>query len=593
MEFNSDAIGGRLMESITSGLYGNNVNCLREYIQNSIDSGAKNIDVSFENGTDLIIHDDGSGMSEEKLEKSLRVGISDKTKEDVGWRGIGIWSGVPVCKRIVIITKERNNDKLRLEINNDELRKGMNGNKPLLEVLKSAIGDIEHKQLGKDELSENDNFTIVRLESILQQHKRMFNEDEICDYLARAVPVPFNEEQFSFATEINEWLSEKGVKYPLVNITYQKDKHIFRHLLKNDTYHNHLVKKEFKMNDKLIAVLWSLQGNANKKLHPPDGGIYFKKKGFTIGNERLPLKLYSGTYSQWQYGEIHIISNDVKENSARDDFEYDNDDKYSFDTYSFMENVGKYIGEFRKLDQYQSKIKRVHKDLVNLQKSFADGTITKLKKDKLESEIEDKKPAFPLESSFQGLQQLIDNKLNQIDITPISIAKKSPVKSNEVKTEKEQFDELVETLPSELQSSLKRMTKTGQLHPEISVTDAIRDLLKQKTGLNINEMIELSKDAYGWDAVSFKEGQNPVLTIVPNLKGNKKSREAKRNRHLGVMIYIVHDLFVNMYKHERGTDSARWFEDASVEEKYAIRKEMYAVIGLIYRLIEKSEKYQP
>lgn len=584
MEFNSDALGGRLMESITSGLYGNNVNCLREYIQNSIDSGAKNIDISFENGTDLIIQDDGSGMSEVKLENALRVGISDKTKEDVGWRGIGIWSGVPVCKRVVIITKETNNDKLRLEINNDELRKGMRGNEPLLEVLKNAIGDIEHKQLGKDELSENSHFTIVRLESILQQHKRMFNEDKICDYLARAVPVPFNEEQFSFATEINEWLSEKGVKYPLVNITYQKDKPIFRYPLKNDIYHSYIVKKEFKINDNLIAVLWFLQGNANKKLHPPDGGIYFKKKGFTIGNERLPLKLYLGTYSQWQYGEIHIIFNDIRENSARDDFEYDNDD-----TYLFMENVGKYIGEFRKLDQYQSNIKGVHKDLVSLQKRVADGDITKSKKDKLESEIKGKKKTFPLEPSFQGLQQFIDNKLNEIDRTPISIEKKSPTKSNEVKTEKEQLAELIETLPPELRSSIKkRVTKDGQLHPEIAVTDAIIDLLKRKTGLDRNETLELSKLAYGWNAVNPKD--DPILTIAPSQKDNATSWQAQRNRRLGVMIHTVHDLFVNTTKHEK---SNRWFEDATGEEKYAIRKEMYAVIGLIYRLIEKSEKYQP
>ena len=592
MEFNSDAIGGRLMESITSGLYGNNVNCLREYIQNSIDSGAKNIDISFENGTDLIIQDDGSGMSEAKLENALRIGISDKTKEDVGWRGIGIWSGVPVCKRVVIITKETNNDKLRLEMNNDELRKGMRGNEPLLEILKNSIGDIEHKQLGKDELSENSHFTIVRLESILQQHKRMFNEDKICDYLARAVPVPFNEEQFSFATEINEWLSEKGVKYPLVNITYQKDKPIFRHPLKNDIYHSYIVKKEFKINDNLIAVLWFLQGNANKKLHPPDGGIYFKKKGFTIGNERLSLKLYSGTYSQWQYGEIHIISNDVKENSARDDFEYDNDDKYSFDTYSFMENVGKYIGEFRKLDQYQSKIKSAHKALTSLQKEFVDGSITKLKRDKLESEIKNDKRIFPQDPSFQGLKPLIDDKLNQIDKIQIKksiTSEKQTTKPDTIKSEKEQLAELIETLPPELRSSIKkRVTKGGQLHPEIAVTDAIVDLLKRKTGLDRNETLELSKLAYGWNAVNPKD--DPILTIVPSQKDNATSWQAQRNRRLGVMIHTVHDLFVNTTKHEK---SNRWFEDATGEEKYAIRKEMYAVIGLIYRLIEKSEEYQP
>lgn len=589
MEFNSDAIGARLMEAITSGLYGNNVNCLREYIQNSIDSGAKNIDISFENGTDLIIQDDGSGMSGEKLEKSLRVGISDKPEEDVGWRGIGIWSGVPVCKRIVIITKGKNNDKLRLEINNDKLRKGMKGNIPLLEVLRNAIGDIEHKPLGNNESFENNHFTIVRLESILPQHTRIFTEDKICDYLARTVPVPFNEEQFSFAKEINKWLNEKGVISKYVNITYQKKKSIFKPPYKSDIYYGPLVKKEFKINENLIAVLWFLQGNESKKLNTSDGGIYFKKKGFTIGDERLPLKQYSKTYNRWQYGEIHIISNNIRENSARDDFEYDD-----INTHTFMENVGKYIAQTQSLNQYQANINSICKKLVGLQDRFADGDITELEKEKLESEIKGTKNKFPTVPSFQELQPLIDDKLNQIDKTPIKTPTKSEkhtTKSNKTKSEKEQLAELIETLHPKLKSNIKRMTKAGQLHPEIAVTDGIIDLLKQKTGLDKNEMMELSKLAYGWNAVNPKE--NPILTIVPSQKDNATSWQAQRNRRLGVMIHTVHDLFVNMYKHERGTSSSMGFEDATGEEKYAMLKEMYAVINLIYRLIDKSEEYQP
>src|SRR5665811_85653 len=107
MEFSSDDVGAKLMETITVGLYGNNLNCLREYAQNGIDVGAKNIDIYFENGNhDLIIKDDGSGMSQEELDDALHIGISNKSRKNIGWRGIGIWSGVPVCQRIVIITKK-------------------------------------------------------------------------------------------------------------------------------------------------------------------------------------------------------------------------------------------------------------------------------------------------------------------------------------------------------------------------------------------------------------------------------------------------------------------------------------------------------
>ena len=70
MKFASEAIGIRLIETVTSGLYDGNLNCLREYVQNGIDAGAKNIEISFENGDqNLIIQDDGSGMNKFELEK--------------------------------------------------------------------------------------------------------------------------------------------------------------------------------------------------------------------------------------------------------------------------------------------------------------------------------------------------------------------------------------------------------------------------------------------------------------------------------------------------------------------------------------------
>jgi DNA mismatch repair ATPase MutL len=50
VQFTDEFIGSRLIETITSGLYDGNLNCLREYIQNGIDSNAKNINIYFENG---------------------------------------------------------------------------------------------------------------------------------------------------------------------------------------------------------------------------------------------------------------------------------------------------------------------------------------------------------------------------------------------------------------------------------------------------------------------------------------------------------------------------------------------------------------
>ena len=117
--FTDDAFGAKLLEAITAGLYDGNLNCLREYVQNCIDSKANKVDIYFENRTILVIKDNGLGMNKEELTKALQLGKSEKTENEIGWRGIGIWSGVPTCRKIVIITKKQKNPKLRIEIDAD------------------------------------------------------------------------------------------------------------------------------------------------------------------------------------------------------------------------------------------------------------------------------------------------------------------------------------------------------------------------------------------------------------------------------------------------------------------------------------------
>lgn len=541
----------------------------------------------FENGNqDLVIKDDGSGMSKEELMKSLSIGISDKTEEETGWRGIGIWSGVPACKRIVVITKKKNNKKFRVEIYNDKLRNEIGTNKPILEVLTNAIRDIEELPIGKDDSFESDQFTIVRLESILPPQKNIFSEQKITDYLSRTVPAPFNEKQFLFATQINEWLKRNNINLPSANITFQGKK-IFRPPFKSDIFFDNVIKKEFSVNDELIAIGWFLTTNENTKLKEPNRGIYFKKKGFTIGDENFVRNQFSRTYHRWQYGEIHIVSKKLRENAARNAFEYNN----GF-VYDFLERVGKFIGQLQMLNHYQSN-KIVSKRINTLQKHIDSGNLSSAKKEiaKINKSLAEPS-SFPTDLSLKKMQTPIDNisKKNKNAVTEIETKIKDK-KPEELENKRKQLDAVIDNLPSKVKDSIKRATKKGQLYPEMSVTDSIKEILKEKTGLDNNEIIKLSKAAYGWGETP--PGNTPLLTIDPNLDISKDLRQANRNRRIGLMIYTVHDLFVNLYKHEKGKSSFKWFEEITEEEKHALLAEMYAVIGLAYRLIKKSEKYQP
>ena len=584
MEFTDEAIGTNLIEIITSGLYDGNQNCLREYIQNSIDSRAKNIDVFFENGSEsLIIKDDGSGMSKKELKEAWYMGISSKKEEDTGWRGIGIWSGVPACNRIVIITKKMNDKKYRIEIDNKKILDGNVDKQSLLDFLTSATGDIEEIDLGADESFEYDHFTMVRLESILKTQKDVFGEKVIHDYLIEAVPAPFDKDRFSFAPEIEGWLREKGVKLPDVNINFCH-KPIFKPPCKDDIFFKKVIKHEFKVGDQLVAVGWFITSIENEQLEKPNKGIYFKKKGYTIGNENLVRNLYDKTYHQWQYGEIHVISEEVRENAARNNFEYN-----SGVVGPFLEEVGDFIGKLQSVNRYTSN-RALGKQIGSVQKHLSNGDVRSAKKTLAKARTKaTKNVKFPDDPVIQEMKSLIDTKFENEKTQILKLEEKTKTgQGNEVllKKRKEQLNNIIDSLPPEVRKKCKRTTVEGKLYPELSVTDSIKDILEDKTGLKSTkgEIFNLSQAAYGWENVTSKKDP-PILYIDKN--------KPVRNHRLGVMIYTIHDLFVNLPKHEKDEESFKWFKNATEEDKYAMATGMYAIIGLIYRLIEKSEEYQP
>ncbi|MCX6678907.1 MAG: ATP-binding protein [Methanothrix sp.] len=414
MQFTGELIGSRLIETLTWGLYDGNLNCLREYIQNSIDSKADRIEIYFENKNNLVIKDNGSGMDEKELTKALGIGISEKSDDAVGWRGIGIWSGVPACKKIVIITKKRSDKEFRVEIDNTVIRTKSMSNISFIDLLGEATGDIIEEPLGSTESYENDHFTMIRLESISRTQKFLFSEKSIKDYLQHIVPVPFSEKSFLHADEINLWLESEGVTLPDITILFENEK-IFRYPDRSDIFFNEIIKKEFHVQGKLIAVGWFLTGIENKVLSKPNVGIYFKKKGFTIGDEKLIEVLAPGeNYSPWQYGEIHVISKEIRENAPRNNFEYD-----SIYIEEFIEQISALVKELQVQNRFQSakiqsdEIIRSSKLISEGKLDLAAGTLEKAKEKIL------KNRKIPRDPSLQNMAEFLTN-LSQQNVNDIN-----------------------------------------------------------------------------------------------------------------------------------------------------------------------------
>ena len=103
--FDSTDIGAELLPIITRGLYRDPLDALREYIQNGVDAGARNVHLAI--SSDLVsVTDDGSGMSRQQARRAIRLGMSEKNPTaDVGFRGIGIYSGFNLCDQLEILTR--------------------------------------------------------------------------------------------------------------------------------------------------------------------------------------------------------------------------------------------------------------------------------------------------------------------------------------------------------------------------------------------------------------------------------------------------------------------------------------------------------
>ena len=105
IRFSKEDIGGELLPILTSGLYRDKLDTLREYIQNAIDAKSKHIELVID--PDVVsVSDDGTGMTAAEARRAIRLGISEKNPlENVGFRGIGLYSAFNLCDHLALHTR--------------------------------------------------------------------------------------------------------------------------------------------------------------------------------------------------------------------------------------------------------------------------------------------------------------------------------------------------------------------------------------------------------------------------------------------------------------------------------------------------------
>jgi len=334
-----DDIGGQLLPILSKGLYTNPLDCIREYVQNSVDAGAKKVTIKI-TGNSVLVHDTGQGMDEAQLLSSRKFGISGKDlAEHVGFRGIGIYSGYDLANRLIITTKKADSqDELIMKFDFGGMKKELEAS-PVGTITLSAILSDFTSFSRKPSAAAGKSFTTVQLEEISEVHLRKIgNRAELRQYILQNLPVDFSD-NFDFKQRITDDLAQNVPGYKAVTIELQSDDEedeiITRPPLNGLRAPNI---GPIYSDGKIIAYYWACLNKENERLgennlaltkkgtyKPSDyQGFIYKCKGFTIGNRDQLYTLFtagSGTLYRWYTGEIYVIDDQVIPNTARADFE--------------------------------------------------------------------------------------------------------------------------------------------------------------------------------------------------------------------------------------------------------------------------------
>src|SRR5581483_198928 len=224
MPFDAGDVGAELLLVLSKGLYTNPLDSVREYVQNSVDAGAKRIVIKL-TGNSLFINDDGEGMDLEAMEKARKVGFSEKImNENVGFRGIGIFSGFDLAESLIIQSKTRTEkniyilkfDFLKMKNEIEAARKADPRVRiPLTELLS------RHTFISYEEGSPREHFTYVTLQGLSSLHvARLSDTKKLKAYIFQNIPVGFSDD-FEHGTKITQELQEHDPNFKSVKVALE------------------------------------------------------------------------------------------------------------------------------------------------------------------------------------------------------------------------------------------------------------------------------------------------------------------------------------------------------------------------------------
>lgn len=339
-ELDWNDVGGRLLANIARGMYAPQ-GVLREYVQNAADA-YKDLSIPSDDHRIIItpsknslsIQDFGLGMDDKGIREAKKIAVSNKSDYDdhVGFRGIGIWAGLPACKRLIVdSTTTGHSYRYRLVFDFEDIMKHVDDNINIKSLIDPRY-TIERHVAAKDE-----HYTRVTLDGITDGYKQLLDASELKRIASQVLPAAVDP-KFQHHAALMEML-ETWPAYSECHILVQSPNsldEVFRHFPDVDVEpptETILVSDE----GVELARAWACRTKKTALRNvtaPAVRGFTLRVKNFAVGdvnmfsaeqgysyniNKHKELKTTSRL--TWFFGEVHVTNNRIKPNTPRDDLE--------------------------------------------------------------------------------------------------------------------------------------------------------------------------------------------------------------------------------------------------------------------------------
>ncbi len=347
-------IGAFVLETLTTGMYTNPLDTLREYVQNSFDAireaerggilsnGAGRIEIIVdEKARNLTLRDNGTGIPSDSVHSRLvNIGMSSKSIETAaGFRGIGRLAGIAYCKRLVFRTQVNEEpDISSVVFDCENLRHAMSPRMKQVKELADVI--TSHATLSVEKIRKKNHFFEVKMETINDAGQEFLEWRKINTYLCQVAPVGLDTQSFHHAGTVHQWVKKHNLCVPVVSIiissgstNYQVFKP-YRKLTYTTIQEKHKIHVKgirfFPENVGPESPFWGWYAETNCPGTFGDGtvaGFRLRKANIGIGMADRMTEIFadaSESYARlnkYFMGEIHIQNPNVIPNARRDGFE--------------------------------------------------------------------------------------------------------------------------------------------------------------------------------------------------------------------------------------------------------------------------------